>query len=107
MKATVPWTSAVLATALTASLASAQTYCSPVLNVPLQVGPDACGPGFYTVCRDGSAFGPNYWLRPDTGPFNGYYKTVSCAAGQQIMATHLGIPHPGMPYAPPGYYPAQ
>jgi hypothetical protein len=92
MKATVLWLSALAGTGLTASITSAWTYCSPVLHVPLPAAPDACGPGFYTVCPNGTAFGPNYWLRPPCDPFNGHFKTVTMNAGQKMMADKLGIP---------------
>ncbi len=38
---------------------------------PPRIAPDACGPGYYCYCPDGSYIGPNYCLRPPFAPFNG------------------------------------
>ena len=64
MKATIPWASAFLGIALTASPSPPliYTYYSPVYQTPLQVAPDACGPGFYAVCPNGVVYRPNYYL---------------------------------------------
>jgi hypothetical protein len=60
---------ALLCACLSASFAHAQCYSPPPPRcVP---APDACGPGFYTWCPDGSYLGPNYYLRPPWEPFNG------------------------------------
>ena len=91
MKATILWAGALLATALAASLASADPYCSPVFHVPLPPAPDACGPGFYTVGPCGMVYGPNYWLRPPWEPFNGYYSPPYKGAP---MAAGPGLPGP-------------
>jgi hypothetical protein len=85
MKATFPRIGILLAAALTPALASAQTFCSPVFQVPLPAGPDARGPGFYSACPSGMVYGPNYWLRPPTEPFNGPMIFI----GQQIMAQQM------------------
>ena len=103
MKATRLWAGTLLATALTASLASAQTYCSPVFKYPLPAAPDACGPGFYTVCPDGTVFGPNWCLRPPCGPFNGILPGPH--VGQKMMSDQLGVPYmpPRAPYNLPTF----
>ena len=71
MKATVRCTGALVGTLLAASIAYADPYYSPVFHTPLPVAPDACGPGYYAVARNGMVYGPNYWLRPSWEPFNG------------------------------------
>jgi hypothetical protein len=38
---------------------------------PIPWAPDACGPGYYTWCPDGSYLGPNYCLYPPFPPWNG------------------------------------
>jgi hypothetical protein len=52
--------------------------------------PDACGPGFYTWCPDGSYIGPNYCLHPPYPPFNGI----------RPGCPWPGLPTPPMPQAP-------
>ena len=89
----------MLATSLTASTASADPYCAPAFRVPLPSGPDARGPGFYAACPGGMVYGPNYWLRPPTEPFNGPVFLV----GQKIMSEKLGAqaaPPPAFPTNP-------
>ena len=77
MKATKSWTAAIAAALLFVSTASAQyspvtgRYHAPVSHVPLGIAPDACGPGFYVACADGTILGPNYCLRPGFEPFQG------------------------------------
>ena len=69
MKATLVWPAALLLAAMAASLAPAQTYCSPVFCQPLPQGPDACGPGFFSSYPSGLIYGPNYNVRPPNAPF--------------------------------------
>ena len=71
MRATAPCLGALLALGLTASAGFSQYY-TPARHTPLGYAPDACGGGFYTVCPDGTAFGPNYNVRPPFQPFQGY-----------------------------------
>ena len=71
MNASIRCAGALLGIALAASIASAQTYCSPVFHVPLRPAPDACGPGYYAANANGMVYGPNYWVRPPWEPFNG------------------------------------
>jgi hypothetical protein len=68
MKATFLWTGTLLLAGVVASLAQAQP-CSPALHTPYPQAPDACGPGFYWACPNGTVYGPNYWLQPPTMPF--------------------------------------
>jgi hypothetical protein len=70
MKMNLSWLGAVLCTGLTASLAHSQ-YNAPALHSPLLPAPDACGPGFYYACPNGTVYGPNYCLRPPFPPVNG------------------------------------
>jgi hypothetical protein len=68
MKATNLWSGALLLAGVAASLAHAQP-CSPALNRPYAQAPDACGPGFYWTCPNGTVYGPNYYLRPAPVPY--------------------------------------
>jgi len=70
MKSTMRWAVPLLGVVLTASAAPAQ-YVAPVTHRPLGYAPDACGPGFYVMCPDGTIIGPNYCLRPPFEPFQG------------------------------------
>jgi hypothetical protein len=54
-----------------ASTASAQIYISPVTRYPLPYAPGTYGTGFYTICPDGTAFGPNYCVYPPFPPVSG------------------------------------
>ena len=71
MRATASCLGALFALGLTASAGFSQYY-SPVHRTPLPYAPDACGGGFYSVCPDGTVYGPNYNLRPPFQPFQGY-----------------------------------
>jgi hypothetical protein len=74
MKKTACWLAALLSVGLSASHAHAQIrvqYPPPWPPQPRLPVPDACGPGFYVFCPDGSYLGPNYYLRPPFEPFNG------------------------------------
>lgn len=70
MTATRIWAGSLAGMLLLVSSASAQ-YVSPVTGRPLGYAPDACGPGFYVLCPDGTTLGPNYYLRPCFQPFQG------------------------------------
>ncbi len=118
MRAITPWLGALLTAALSASLAiaqypmppygpqppmSPQGPMPPFAMQPPQGGypgyapqvrwlaPDACGPGYYTWCPDGSYIGPNYWLHPPYAPFNGILP------GGGGMRPPAGLPQPPMP----------
>jgi hypothetical protein len=71
MKATNFTLASLLCLTLVVSVAPGDYYVSPVLKNPILPAPDARGPGFYTVCPDGTAYGPNYNVRPPFPPFNG------------------------------------
>ena len=87
MRATAPCLGALLALGLTASTGFSQYY-SPAHRTPLGYAPDACYGGFYTVCPDGTAFGPNYNVRPPFEPFQGY--GAPGGRGQQTVLLLLG-----------------
>ena len=76
------WTGALASALLFTSTAAAQympatgQYYSPVMQRPLGVAPDACGPGFYVWSPDGQTIGPNYWLRPGFEPYQGIRPNV-------------------------------
>src|SRR5262245_46093624 len=100
MKATITSAIALLGIAAVASLAQAGgVACSPVFWRPLQQAPDACGPGFYTTdpCSF-MVYGPNYYLQPATGPFQGI-----APAGQVVMGKTLNSHGYGY-QGPPNYY---
>jgi hypothetical protein len=69
MKALFCGLGAVLGLALAVSTLHAGNY-PPYHPCPMQA-PDACGPGFYRPNASGLWYGPNYWLQPGFGPFNG------------------------------------
>ena len=73
MRMTARWIAALLCAGLSGSFAHAQYY--PPVPPPCVPAPDACGPGFYTFCPDGTYLGPNYCLRPPWEPFNGMRPT--------------------------------
>lgn len=94
------WAGAFASALLLTSTASAQymmpvagQYYSPVMNRPLGVAPDACGPGYYVYCPDGQTIGPNYWLRPCFEPYNGIRPYVYRVNGQsQFGPSTQGLP---------------
>ena len=96
------WTAPLLALIVAASFltpARAQwpppgcAYSCPVPALPQ--APNACGPGYYDVNAYGATFGPNYWLVPPNGPFNGMIFARQAAA--------YGQGGPGAPPAFPGF----
>jgi hypothetical protein len=70
MRLTLPLVALLL---VAASQSAAQAQWPPYgCPAPLvRQAPDACGPGYYDVNAYGQVFGPNYWLLPPGGPFNG------------------------------------
>jgi hypothetical protein len=75
-------------------------YRAPAFKTPLGFAPDACGPGFYTVCPNGTAFGPNYCLYPRCQPFCGMMPPDKAKQLNDLQGR--GIYHQG---PPPGYNP--
>jgi len=76
-------------------------YRSPALHTPLGYAPDACGMCFYTVCYDGTAYGPNYNVYPPFPPF-----CPTPPQGQTLENLQgRGIYHQGQPEAYLGYVP--
>jgi hypothetical protein len=93
------WTGAILLAGVAASLAPANPYCFP------RQAPDACEPGFYTVCPNGTAYGPNWYLRPPwppemLGPGQGRPGFPGGPAGPGGIGGPAGL-GPGFPGAPP------
>ncbi len=106
MKATVSCAGALLLISALPLPARSQCYgpyYSPALGTQIPCAPNACGPGFYTICPNGTAYGPNYCVRPPGAPFNGM---LPGPKGQEIMASWPGggpLAHAGHPPgAPPG-----
>ena len=94
MRATASCLGALLALGLTASAGFSQYY-SPARHTPLGYAPDACYGGFYTVCPDGTAFGPNYNVRPPFEPFQGY--GAPGGRGRPGVGGAMGGPQPPLP----------
>src|SRR5262249_49514690 len=109
-----PFLGTLLGIGLFASAGHSQypvTFITPVFRQPIPSAPDACGPGWYTVCPDGTAFGPNYSVYPPWPPFNGMLpgpqgKFIMAGRPVQppiqpqfVMGPH-GVPMPAPSYAP-------
>jgi hypothetical protein len=92
MRATSVCLGALLWAGVAVCAADGSGYCSPVFKRYLPHAPDACGPGFYHFCPNGTVYGPNYCLRPPFAPFNGI---LPGPTGQAIMGGR------------PDYYPGQ
>jgi hypothetical protein len=71
MRATGFSLGALLALSVTASPGFSQQYYTSAYHHPIRPAPDACWGGFYTVGPDGTAYGPNYNLRPPFAPYQG------------------------------------
>jgi hypothetical protein len=73
MQAIRLWLGALLLAGVAAPLAHAQAVtclsASPVMHCPYLPAPDACGPGFYSSCPNGTLYGPNYYLQPPWCPY--------------------------------------
>jgi hypothetical protein len=81
-------------------------YRSPALYTPLGYAPDACGPGFYTVCPNGIAFGPNYCVYPPFPPFNGILPPEKAKLLDELQGRGIYQYGKGPGYSPaPGYTP--
>ena len=110
MSATKSWAGALASALLLVSSASAQyspvtgQYHAPVSRVPLGYAPDACGPGFYLACPDGTVMGPNYCLRPCFEPFQGIRPQVRQVQGGKFVVTPQMQP-PAPPEAQYPYHP--
>jgi hypothetical protein len=83
-------------------------YRAPAYKVPLGFAPDACGPGFYTVCPNGYCFGPNYYVYPPCPAFGG--QMPADKARELLDLQGRGIQAPpyaqhGVPLPNPGYNP--
>jgi hypothetical protein len=97
MRMTARWFAALLCAGLSASFAHAQ-YQPPVPPTCVPA-PDACGPGFYIYCPDGSYIGPNYCLRPPWEPFNGFRPTKGGGPPMAGLPGQYGVA--GGPKLPP------
>jgi len=99
MKSINVWLGPVLGL-LSAAGVSQAWYRSPALQTPLGYAPDACGPGFYTVCPNGYAFGPNYCVYPGCQPFGGLLPPDKAKLLQDLQGR--GINHQADPQGKAG-----
>ncbi|MCS7047455.1 MAG: hypothetical protein NZO58_13945 [Gemmataceae bacterium] len=82
MKATIVWFAAFASACWLTGSAAAQYHplpgqaYAPVSKQPLGHAPNTCQPGFYVVNPAGQIIGPNYYLRPCFGPFQGVLPNV-------------------------------
>ena len=103
MRTTARWLATLLCAGLAGSFAHAQY--NPPIPPQCVPAPDACGPGFYTFCPDGTYLGPNYYLRPPWEPFNGMRPTKPGGPPMAGIPGQYGMP--GGPKLPPLGGPAQ
>jgi hypothetical protein len=77
-------------------------YRAPAFKTPLGYAPDACGPGFYTVCPNGYCYGPNYCLYPPSQPFNGLLPPDKAKQLGELQGRGIQQPPFAQGYTPPG-----
>jgi hypothetical protein len=71
MKAIIRWGAGLFGLLLLTSVSHGYVWVSPVFKTPLPCAPDCFGPGFWMQGPHGMWYGPNYYLMPPCGPFNG------------------------------------
>jgi len=96
MKAIIRWGVGLFGLLLLTSVSHGYEWVSPVFKCPLPYAPDCCNPGFWAQGPHGMWYGPNYYLMPPCGPFNGMLPGPTGKAlmtgGLPLMAGHKIAP---------------
>ena len=96
MKAIMRWGVGLMSLLLLTSVSQGYVWVSPVFKTPLPYAPDCCHPGFWAQGPHGMWYGPNYYLMPPCGPFNGM---LPGPTGKALMTG--GLPMDGHKVAAP------